>query len=80
MFGDSPIAVLQSFGHTKFPDIEDKMKTLIQNQEEALAAYELARTRMMDRHKSTFTPFRKGDRVWLDTRHLKTTHHKKIAP
>jgi hypothetical protein len=25
-------------------------------------------------------PFQKGDRVWLDTRHLKTTHHKKIAP
>jgi hypothetical protein len=80
MFRDSPIAVPQSFEHTKFPDIENKMKTLIWNREEALAVHELARTRMMDRHRSTFTPFQKGDRVWLDTRHLKTTHHKKIAP
>jgi transposase InsO family protein len=31
MFRDSPIAVLQSFEHTKFPDIEDKMRTLIRN-------------------------------------------------
>jgi hypothetical protein len=80
MFGDSPIAIPQSFEHTKFPDIEDKMKRLIWNREEALAAHELARTRMMERHKSTFTPFQKGDQVWLDTRYLKTSHHKKIVP
>jgi hypothetical protein len=36
------LPILQSFEHTKFLDIEDKMKTLIQNQEEALAAHELA--------------------------------------
>lgn len=80
MFGDTPIAIPQSFEHTKFPDIEDKMKTLIQNREEALAAHELARTRMKERYKSNFTPFKKDDQVWLDTRHLKTSHHKKIAP
>jgi hypothetical protein len=80
MFGETPIAVPQSFEHTKFPDIENKMKTLIQNREEVLAAHKLARTRMMEQHKSTFTPFQKGDRVWLDMRHLKTSHHKKIAP
>ena len=34
----------------------------------------------MERQKSTFTPFKKGDRIWLDTRNLKTNHHKKIAP
>src|SRR5271168_3419363 len=80
MFRDTPISVPQSFEHTKFPDIEEKMKTLIKNREEALAAHELARTRMMERNKSKFIPFKKGDRVWLDTRHLKTSHHKKIAP
>ena len=35
---------------------------------------------MIDRRKSTFTPFKLKDRVWLDTRNLKTNHHKKIGP
>ena len=80
MFGDSPIAIPHSFENTKYPAIKEKMKTLIKNREEALAAHEIARARMMERRKSTFTPFAKGDRVWLDTRNLKTNHHKKIAP
>jgi transposase InsO family protein len=80
MFGDSPIAIPLSFENTKFPTIEEKMKTLIKNREEALAAHELARARMIDRRKSTFTPFKQGDKVWLDTRNLKTNHHKKIGP
>jgi hypothetical protein len=42
MFRDSLIAVPQSFEHTKFPNIEDKIKMLIRNREEALAAHELA--------------------------------------
>ena len=80
MFGDSPIAIPYSFENTKYPAIEEKMKTLIKNREEALAAHEIARVRMIERRRSTFTPFKKGDRVWLDTRNLKTNHHKKIAP
>src|SRR6266446_3506977 len=35
---------------------------------------------MIDRRKSTFTPFKKGDQVWLDTRNLKTVYHKKMKP
>ena len=35
---------------------------------------------MADRQKSTFTPFKKGDKVWLDSRNLKTTYHKKMKP
>ena len=34
----------------------------------------------MERRKSTFIPFKTGDKVWLDTRNLKTNHHKKIGP
>ena len=33
---------------------------------------------MADRRKSTFSPFRKGDQVWLDSRNLKTMYHKKM--
>ena len=80
MFGDSPVAIPLSFENTKYPAIEDKMKKLLKNREEALAAHELARTRMIERRKSSFIPFKLGDRVWLDTRNLKTNHHKKIGP
>jgi hypothetical protein len=80
MFGLSPTAIPLSFEHTKFPMIEDKMKTLQKNREEALAAHELARSRMANRKRSTFTPFTVGQKVWLDSRNLKTIYHKKMAP
>ena len=35
---------------------------------------------MADRRRSTFTPFKNGDRVWLDSRNLKTIYHKKMKP
>jgi transposase InsO family protein len=78
--GESPIALPITFEHTKFPTIEDKIKLLIRNREEALAAHELARSRMAARKKDTFTPFVKGQKVWLDLRNLKTSYHKKITP
>jgi hypothetical protein len=80
MFGESPIAIPLSFENTKYPSIEEKMETLFRNREEALAAHELARSRMIDRRKSTFVPFKKGDKVWLDSRNLKTIYHKKMKP
>ena len=36
--------------------------------------------RIADRQKNTFTPFKKGDQVWLDTRNIKTTNKPKIGP
>ena len=80
MFGETLLSIPVTFEHTKFPSIEDKMKNLIKDREEALAAHELARTRMAERRKSTFIPFKVGDQVWLDSRNLKTNHHKKIGP
>ena len=80
MFVESPIAIPLSFENTKYPSMEDKMKTLMQSQEEALAAHELARSRMADRRQLTFIPFKKGDKVWLDSRNLKTIYHKKMKP
>jgi hypothetical protein len=55
------------------------MTTLIRNREEALAAHEPACTRMIERRKSNFVPFKVGDKVWLDTRNLKMIYHKKMA-
>ena len=68
------------FTHTKYPIIEEKMKWLLHKREEALAAHELARTRMANQKQSKFTPFEKGQKVWLNTWNFKTGHHKKIAP
>jgi hypothetical protein len=47
------------------------------NREKALAVDELARTRIANRKQSKF---KKNQKVWLDTRNLKMSHHKKIAP
>jgi hypothetical protein len=47
---------------------------------EALAAHELARARIAERRKNTFVPFTLGQKVWLDTRNIKTNYHKKMAP
>jgi hypothetical protein len=56
------------------------MKQLINDREEALAVHELARTRIANRKQLKFIPFEKNQKVWLDTRNLKMSHHKKIAP
>ena len=42
------MAIPLSFENTKFTAIEKRMETLKKNREEALAAHELARTRMID--------------------------------
>ena len=78
--GGAPIAIPLSFEHMKFPAIKEKMKQLIRNREEALAAHELAQSQIAARKMNTFMPFVKGQKVWLDTRNLKTSYHKKIAP
>ena len=80
MLGITPVAIPLTFEHTKYPSIEEKMKNLIKDQEEALAAHELAWNHMAGRKKDTFVPFKRGQKVWLDSRNLKTLYHKKIGP
>jgi hypothetical protein len=53
---------------------------MMADRDEALAAHELARTRMAERRRNTFTPFTVGQKVWLDTQNMKTNYHKKMAP
>jgi hypothetical protein len=80
MNGEAPLAISTIFENTKFPSVAEKIKNLVTSREEALAAHELARSRMAERIKSNFVPFKKGQMVWLDSRHLKTNYHKKMAP
>ena len=79
MLGVTPVAIPLSFKNTKYPTIEERMKKLIKEREEALAAHELARQRMAGRRRDTFVPFEKGQKVWLDSRNLKMSYHKKIG-
>jgi hypothetical protein len=53
---------------------------MINDREKALAAHELTRTRITNRKQSNFTPFKKNQKVWLNTRNSKMNHHKKVAP
>jgi hypothetical protein len=78
--GNNPISVPITFPHTKFLTIKEKMKQMISDRKEALAAHELSRTRIANQKQSKFVPFEKNQKVWLDTRNLKINHHKKIAP
>jgi hypothetical protein len=74
-----PIAIPTTFKNTKFPSVAKKIKNLVTSRE-ALAAHELARSHMAERIKLNFVPFKKGQMVWLDLRHLKTNYYKKMAP
>ena len=79
VYGESPIAIPTTFIHTKYPSIEERIKRMIKDREEALAAHELARRQIAERKNNTFTLFKKGQKVWLDTRHMKMSYHKKMA-
>ena len=46
--GESPKALPSTFKNTKFPAIDDKIKQLLADWEEALAAHKLARTRIAE--------------------------------
>jgi hypothetical protein len=78
--GESPKALPLTYENTKFPSINDKVKQMMADRDEALAAHKLARTRMAERRRNMFIPFIVGQKVWLDTRNMKTNYHKKMAP
>jgi hypothetical protein len=76
MNGEAPLAIPTTFENTKFPLVAEKIENLVTSREEALAAHKLAQSRMVEKIKSNFTLFKKGQIVWLDSRHLKTNYHK----
>ena len=72
MMGESPKAIPEVFENTKFPSINRKIKQMMADWEEALAAHKLAQSRIADQKKNTFIPFEKGQKIWLDTWNMKT--------
>jgi Integrase zinc binding domain len=66
--GNNPISVSITFSHTKFLTIEEKMKKMISNREEALAVHELTGTRIANQKQLKFVPFKKNLRRYGLTR------------
>ena len=48
MYGLSLLAILTLFENTKFPSVDNRIKQLQNDREEALAVHELARRRMAE--------------------------------
>jgi len=80
MMGVNPLAIPLTHEYTKYPSVEERVGGLINMREEALAAHEFARQRMLQRITSNFEPFKLGQKVWLEGKNLKTIYNKKIAP
>jgi len=71
MMGYEPKDIPLAFKNTNTPAAEQRLKTLKEARNEASAAHELARQRMAEQSTWGFTPFEKGQKVWLDGRNLK---------
>jgi len=69
IMGYNPKAFI-SEEETNVPSIEEKSLFLEQTREAALEAHEQTRLKMAMRKNRPWTPFKEGDRVWLDNRNL----------
>jgi len=63
--------ILLAFDKTNAPTVEQRVKALHKARNKAAAAHELARQKMAERSTQGFTPFKKGEQVWLDSQNLK---------
>ena len=79
--GYNPISIPTAFPITNTPATQEQLLLLQKAREEANAAHELVRQKMMERITQGFKPFKLGDKVWLELKHLKLRHEsKKLAP
>ena len=81
MYGTSPVALPLVSDKTNAPTADNRIKTLFLAREEALAAHDLARAKMMERTTRKTKPFKVNDKVWLESRNLKIPYQsRKLAP
>ena len=81
MHGYEPKDIPLAFDRTNTPAAEQRVKELSDARKKASAAHELARQKMAERTTQGFTPFLKGEQVWLDGRNLKIGYpSRKLAP
>ena len=81
MMGYEPKSMPLPYTKTNVPKLGQRIILLQRARDEALATHELARQLVAERIHRNFTPFKKGEKVWLEAKNLKTTHlTKKLAP
>ena len=68
-------------GQTFLPSLEDQLTLFDQAHDEALAAHDKSHQMMKERMMSKFTPWKVGDKVWLEGKNLRLHYPtRKLAP
>jgi hypothetical protein len=81
MMGYEPQAIPTAYPKTNVPSVEQRVLNLQKAREEAIAAHDLARQKMAERTTRGFTPFKKGNKVWLEGTNLWIRYQsRKFAP
>ena len=81
MMGYEPRLIPIAYPKTHVPSIQEQLAKLQKARDEALAAHKLARHIMQDRFKGKFMQFKKGQKVWLESKNLKLAYaSRKLAP
>ena len=70
MYGQAPKAFPETFRHSELPTVEARIAQLDQWRKDAIVAHEYARERMKTRIRENYTPFSKGQKVWLEARNI----------
>ena len=85
----SPFSLLHGYepraypplGKTFLPALENCLMTLEEARKEALAAHETAHRIMRERNTRNFSPWKVGDKVWLEAMNLRLNYpSRKLAP
>ena len=77
MMGYEPRAY-PPFGKTFLPSLENRLSNLSKARDEAQAAHKLAQLWMREQITSKFTPWKVGEKVWLETTNLHMNGPKKL--
>ena len=77
MMGYKPRAY-PPLGKTFLPNLESQLSNLVVACDDAQAAHKLAQQRMKERITSKYTPWKVGDKVWLETTNLHMSRPKKL--
>ena len=65
-------------GKTFLPNLESRLSNLSAARDDAQAAHKLAQQKMKERITSKYTPWKVGDKVWLETTNLHMNRPKKL--
>ena len=77
MMGYEPWAY-PPLGKMFLPNLEIRLSDLLATQDDAQAAHKIAQQKMKEQLTSKFTPWKIGDKVWLETTNLHMNGPKKL--